>query len=85
MFASLLILPIVKLEQHELIGALHFSFLNSNPDHCCWLAGSFDLEVLSLLFENKESKANGETTVLRTAHIPASKSSSNFLVRENCK
>ncbi len=78
MLASLLIPPIVKLEQIELMVALYYSFLNSKPDHCCWLTGNFDLEVL--LFENKELQANGLTTVLLTELIQASKSSSNFLV-----
>jgi hypothetical protein len=33
-------------EQLELIGALYFPFLNSNPDHWGLLAGNFDLDVL---------------------------------------
>jgi hypothetical protein len=49
----------------------YFSLFNSNPDHCGWLAGNLDLEVLKLLFENKESQENGETTVLQAFTHPS--------------
>jgi hypothetical protein len=72
--ASLFFLLILKLEHLSLSLPFDQSVfftcpcLISNPDHCSWLAGNFQVK---LLFKQRESHAKRETNVIQNSVHPS--------------